>query len=276
MRHWEPGDRRRGIVGRRWEGRSGVCAGRRGGVSCGRRQHRAVRSHESADLRHRLAARLPAGPKLRNERSVVHCIAAKPALSHMMRSAERLDIVQQVVHDDLMRRIYPSGQDQSDGHIRKLCGRVAPCDTAPMPDHNIDLKKVVSVLSDATAPGARFSQRGLAKAARLQRDAVGDIIRGRNLNPTIKTLRSLADAMETDLSVFGIKLRSEVPTEAELEGALREALTHMPAGEPDRLARYLASAVALLLQLPPDPAYASRPNRASDKKEDDSSQLPTN
>jgi hypothetical protein len=122
-----------------------------------------------------------------------------------------------------------------------------------MPEDAIDLPRIVQVLRDATTGDGKWSQRSLSAAAHQSRDCVGDIINGRNKNPTINVLRSLANAMESDLSIFGVvsDTRAEPPTEAELEIALRDMLPGMPRGAPDKRARYLAEGVARALRLPP-------------------------
>lgn len=118
---------------------------------------------------------------------------------------------------------------------------------------SFDLSKVVAVLREQTGSGGPFSMRGLSKAANQHRDTVSDIVAGRNKNPTIRVLSSLAEAMGGDLSAFGIELsqRADIPTEIELEDALRGALPDMPRGSADRRARFLAEAVARSLRLPP-------------------------
>lgn len=118
-----------------------------------------------------------------------------------------------------------------------------------MASAGVDIEVVKAVLRDATGPDGPFSQRGLSGAAQLNRDAVYDIINGRNRNPTIATLASIAEAMGTDLSVFGIV--SYLVTEEMLREAFEEHLPLVPkkAGPPEQ-ARYLAAAVARSLQLP--------------------------
>ncbi|WP_419827682.1 helix-turn-helix domain-containing protein [Sphingomonas sp.] len=134
-----------------------------------------------------------------------------------------------------------------------------------------DLSTVVAVLRERTGQDGPFSMRGLSKAACQHRDTVSDIIAGRNRNPTIRVLSALAEAMGEDLSVFGIELsrRADVPTEAELEQALRSALPDMPRGSPDKRARFLAESVARLLQLPPSrPANGvEQPSQAGGREE---------
>jgi transcriptional regulator with XRE-family HTH domain len=122
-----------------------------------------------------------------------------------------------------------------------------------MPSETMDLERIRAVLAQATAPGAEFSQRSLSKAAGESRDCVGDIINGRNKNPTIKVLSNLATALQDDLSIFGLgqESRAAPPTEDELEEALRDMLPGMPRGSLDKRARYLAEAVGRALKLPP-------------------------
>lgn len=118
----------------------------------------------------------------------------------------------------------------------------------------IDMDRVREVLRKAVKPAGTMSQRGLAREAGLDRDAVYDILQGRNQNPSLKVLAALAEAMEQDLSVFGMHLRSEVPSAAELERAILESLPEMPRrGSWARKASFLAEAVAAILELPPAP-----------------------
>lgn len=118
----------------------------------------------------------------------------------------------------------------------------------------IDMDRVRKVLRKAVKPAGTMSQRGLAREAGLDRDAVYDILQGRNQNPSLKVLAALAQAMEQDLSVFGMHLRSEVPSAAELERAILESLPEMPRrGSWARKASFLAEAVAAILELPPAP-----------------------
>lgn len=124
----------------------------------------------------------------------------------------------------------------------------------------IDMNRVRSVLAAAVKPAGPFSRRGLAREAGLDRDAVYDIIQGRNRNPSMRVLASLADAMGRDVSVFGIELRSELPSAAELEQAILESLPSMPRrGSWERKASFLAEAVAAALGLP-QVAQATRPD----------------
>jgi transcriptional regulator with XRE-family HTH domain len=117
----------------------------------------------------------------------------------------------------------------------------------------IDMDEVRRVLLGAIKPAGTFTRRGLARAAGLDRDAVYDILQGRNRNPSIRVLAALAAAMEADVSVFGVAPRSEMPSEAELEQAILEALPDMPRrGSFERKASFLAAAVAGALGLPQD------------------------
>lgn len=117
-----------------------------------------------------------------------------------------------------------------------------------------DLERIKAVLAEATAPEGRFSQRSLAARADLQRDAVGDIIRGRNKNPTINVLTSLAEALGRDLSVFGIAPGEQPSADAGLtRQALEQALDDAWAGRPrqrDAQIRYFAETVLSVLELP--------------------------
>jgi transcriptional regulator with XRE-family HTH domain len=118
----------------------------------------------------------------------------------------------------------------------------------------VDMDRVREVLRAAVKPTGSRSQRGLAREAGLDRDAVYDIVQGRNKNPSIRVLAALAQAMDHDLSVFGIELRSEAPNAAELEQAILESLPEMPRrGSWQRKASFLAAAVAGALGLPPGP-----------------------
>lgn len=126
--------------------------------------------------------------------------------------------------------------------------------TLGMGSEAFDIGHVTSVLRKATETGGAFSMRGLSKEAGLHRDTVSDIIAGRNRNPTLRVLSSLAEAMGVDLTAFGIDQpeRADAPTEVELAQALREALPNMPKGSLDRRVQFLAEAVAQSLRLPPD------------------------
>lgn len=73
----------------------------------------------------------------------------------------------------------------------------------------IDVDRVRQILEENTRKGARFSMRGLSKRAGLQRDTVYDIIRGRNANPTLEVIDSLARALDLDLSTFMLGKGSE-------------------------------------------------------------------
>lgn len=116
----------------------------------------------------------------------------------------------------------------------------------------VDMELVRDVVRAAVKPLGPLSQRGLARDAGLDRDVVYDILQGRNNNPSLKVLAALAGALGTDLSVFGIRLRSELPSAAELEQALLDSLPEMPRrGSWERKASFLAEAVAAILGLPP-------------------------
>jgi transcriptional regulator with XRE-family HTH domain len=73
-----------------------------------------------------------------------------------------------------------------------------------MAEPDFDIERIRTVLRDATAATAHFSQRSLSAEAGESRDAVGDIINGRNKNPTTKVLSNLARALGGDLSMFGL------------------------------------------------------------------------
>jgi transcriptional regulator with XRE-family HTH domain len=121
-----------------------------------------------------------------------------------------------------------------------------------MAAQQVDMEKVRSVLRQAVKPAGKFSQRQLAREAGLDRDAVYDILQGRNRNPSLKVLASLADAMGEDLTVFGLQARRDLPSAAELEQAILESLPAMPRrGSWQRKAAFLAEAVAHILELPP-------------------------
>jgi transcriptional regulator with XRE-family HTH domain len=118
----------------------------------------------------------------------------------------------------------------------------------------VDLERIRDVLRRAIKPSGKMSGRGLAREAGLNRDAVYDILKGRNVNPSVRSLAALAQAMGKDLSIFGMSLRTRPPNAAELEQALLEALPEMPRrGSWDRKASFLAAAVAGALRLPPAP-----------------------
>lgn len=121
-----------------------------------------------------------------------------------------------------------------------------------MKGSGFDIERVKAVLREATSgPQARFSQRGLGVAAGEGRDCVGDILNGRNKNPTTKVLANLARELGGDLSIFGLaEERVEPPTVDELEAALRDTLPDMKTGSLDRRARFLAEAVGHILKLP--------------------------
>ena len=118
----------------------------------------------------------------------------------------------------------------------------------------VDMDRVQRVLRTAVRPVGPFSQRGLAREAGLDRDAVYDIVQGRNKNPSLKVLAALARAIGSDLTVFGMELRSEAPSAKELEQAILESLPAMPRrGSWERKASFLAESVAAALGLPPGP-----------------------
>lgn len=115
-----------------------------------------------------------------------------------------------------------------------------------------DIEQIREVLRAATTRGSKFSQRSLSAAAGEGRDCVGDIINGRNKNPTIKVLTNLSKAMGKDVSVFGvISIRTDPPSVGELQQALADLLPGMPTGSIQRRAQYLAENVANVLGLPP-------------------------
>lgn len=123
------------------------------------------------------------------------------------------------------------------------------------------MNEVRRALLGAVKPAGSFTRRGLARAAGLDRDAVYDILQGRNRNPSIRVLTALAAALDADVSLFGVAPRSDMPSEAELEQAILEALPDMPRrGSPERKASFLAAAVAGALGLPQD-RRASPPGR---------------
>lgn len=114
----------------------------------------------------------------------------------------------------------------------------------------VDIELVKQILRDATKAGGDHSQRGLSRAAGLDRDAVYDIMTGRNKNPTIATLASIAAAMGGDISMFGLS-KTFVVSEERLRIELEEALPHMPQEEDSAgQAQYLAEALAGALGLP--------------------------
>jgi transcriptional regulator with XRE-family HTH domain len=144
----------------------------------------------------------------------------------------------------------------------------------------IDMERVRSALRDAVKPIGSFSQRGLAREAGLDRDAVYDILQGRNKNPSLRVLAALARAIGSDLTAFGIEMRSEAPNAAELELAILESLPAMPRrGSWERKASFLAESVAAALGLPPGPA-ATQPAAdhplASELAKDAALRAPTN
>jgi len=120
-----------------------------------------------------------------------------------------------------------------------------------MTSEPVDLERIRTVLRGAIRPAGKWSGRGLAREAGLNRDAVYDIVKGRNDNPSIRTLTALAEALGEDLSIFGVQIRSRVPSAAELEQAILESLPAMPRrGSWERKASFLAEAVAASLRLP--------------------------
>jgi transcriptional regulator with XRE-family HTH domain len=128
-----------------------------------------------------------------------------------------------------------------------------------MAGQSIDMERVRGVLRKAVKPEGPHSQRGLARKAGLDRDAVYDIVQGRNRNPSLKVLAALADAIGSDLSMFGMELHAGLPSAAELEQAILESLPAMPRrGSWQRKASFLAESVARILELPPAPP-ATRP-----------------
>lgn len=133
-----------------------------------------------------------------------------------------------------------------------------------------DLERIKAVLAEATAPDGPFSQRSLSARAELQRDAVGDIIRGRNKNPTINVLTSLAEAMGRDLSVFGIAPGEQASVDAGLtRQALEQALDDAWEGRPRQRAaqiRYFAETVLSVLELP-DSQQATQDMQSSDAED---------
>ena len=125
----------------------------------------------------------------------------------------------------------------------------------------IDMEKVRDVLRAAVRPAGSHSQRGLARKAGLDRDAVYDLLQGRNRNPSLKVLAALADAMGKDLSAFGVGTRVTAPSAEELHAVLLEILPEMPRRTSwERKASYLAEALAGALRLPPT-VKARRPGR---------------
>ena len=121
-----------------------------------------------------------------------------------------------------------------------------------MTAEGVDLAKVRTVLQAAVKPAGPFSQRGLAREAGLDRDAVYDLIQGRNRNPSLKVLAALAEAIGKDLSVFGIGRRATVPSAEELRDVLVEILPEVPRrGSWERKASFVAETLAAALRLPP-------------------------
>ena len=123
-----------------------------------------------------------------------------------------------------------------------------------MKDDPIDMERVRDVLAQAVRPRGPFSRRGLAREAGLDRDAVYDILQGRNRNPSTRVLAALAAAMGTDIAVFGIEMHSGLPSAEDLEQAILECLPAMPRrGSLERKASFLAESVAAALGLPEGP-----------------------
>lgn len=139
--------------------------------------------------------------------------------------------------------------------------------------NELDLDRIRAVLAAATGPSGGYSQRGLAAAAGEGRDCVGDILNGRNRNPTIKVLTNLARALGGDLSIFGLAdapaparraAAAPGPSEDDLIAALLALLPDMPRGSPDKRARFLGEGVARILKLPRSrPATSAEPARSS-------------
>lgn len=151
---------------------------------------------------------LSAIAQLGHEGGVVHSVSAKPAFTQLVRSAERLNVSDQVVHNHDMRRIYPSRQGQTDGFIRKLSAHNGLCDMHSVTEQKIDIELIRRVLRDATSgKSAEYSQRSLDTAAGVGRGTVNDILSGKNSNPTVSVLAPLATALGGDVSMFGIAVR---------------------------------------------------------------------
>jgi hypothetical protein len=134
-----------------------------------------------------------------------------------------------------------------------------------MSNYQINIELVREVLKRATdkSRSGAFSQRGLSnKATNFQdRDAVGDIIRGRNKNPTFGLLDAIAKAMDKDMSIFGLGAPTFIVSEEQLRIEIEEALPHVPTqADYSEQAQYLAEAVANALGLPKAaPAEALEP-----------------
>ena len=75
-----------------------------------------------------------------------------------------------------------------------------------MSGFELDLERVKAVLVEATADQRAMSQRKLSRlvAGERGRDTVGDIIHGRNKNPTASLLARIAQQLGGDLSMFGL------------------------------------------------------------------------
>lgn len=140
-----------------------------------------------------------------------------------------------------------------------------------------DIEKIRDVLRRATTgPGAKWSRRSLSSAADEGRDCVSDIINGRNKNPTVKVLTNLAQAMNKDVSIFGLmpNERLDVPSVEELEAALVDVLPGMPRGSVEKRARYLAETVSDVLGLPPTRSATSATERFGGKGDSVEDALP--
>ncbi|HJQ17080.1 MAG TPA: helix-turn-helix domain-containing protein [Allosphingosinicella sp.] len=140
-----------------------------------------------------------------------------------------------------------------------------------MAGQSVDMERVRDVLRATVKPAGPHSQRGLARKAGLDRDAVYDIVQGRNRNPSLKLLAALAEAMDSDLSIFGVELHAALPSAAALEQAILESLPAMPRrGSWQRKASFLAESVARILELPPAPRATppapARPRRRGPAK----------
>jgi transcriptional regulator with XRE-family HTH domain len=120
-----------------------------------------------------------------------------------------------------------------------------------MTAEQVDMEKVRRVLRNAVKPAGKDSQRGLAHKAGLDRDAVYDLLQGRNRNPSLNVLAALAGAMGKDLSVFGVGRRASLPSAEELHAVLLDLLPEMPRGSVERRASFLSEAIAAALRLPP-------------------------
>jgi transcriptional regulator with XRE-family HTH domain len=197
-----------------------------------------------------------------------------------MSLAKRFDLGEQIIHVQIYATDLSVASTLNDGFIRKLRRRGPyPISAEAMGTVSVDIELVRQVLRDATREGGPFTMRGLSKAAGLNRDAVYDIIAGRNVNPTVAVLASLAKAMESDLTIFGLEAATIVTSEAELRQAIREALPDMPANDQDEQAGYLSEVVGRLIGLP-SPRQATvhrlpRRKKKADREEGDSPGPPT-